>query len=84
MPHHAVVLCASTVRVPMRLTYEEADEMLLLGLGGASEPDWALGALDQAAQQRRAWRKARCPAFFEQLPFMEVKAWSTSKQPNAR
>jgi uncharacterized membrane protein YgcG len=71
----SVVVCAATVRRAMRLSYDECDDMLHLGLGGASEPDWALGCLEQAATARRAWRKRQCPAFMEQLPFLEVKAW---------
>jgi len=75
----SVVLCAATIRVAMRLSYEECDDMLHLGLGGLYEPDWALGCLEQAAIARQAWRKSQCPAFFQQLPFMDVKAWPEHK-----
>jgi len=71
----SVVLCAATIRIAMRLSYDECDDMLHLGLGGFHEPDWALGCLEQAAIARQEWRKSQCPAFFHQLPFMDVKAW---------
>lgn len=48
-------ICASSIRPTYRLTYEDVDEMLELGL--TAEPE--LNALAEIADQRRHWRKSQ-------------------------
>jgi exoribonuclease R len=66
-------LCASTIKLPMRLSYEEVNEMLEYGCCSPSDHDWALGYLAKAAASRRCWRSAK-GCVETNPPYVSIKA----------
>ena len=68
-----IVICSSVVELGLRLTYEEVDELLEMGLCGRGMEEEGLGLLEAAAIKRKEWRsKHGCVT--DQLPYMDVKA----------